>query len=238
MKKSIIIIAFIIIALIGASSYFYYKNYAQINNSNYEAERTSTEDSANKSEQNQEKKQSTQEQANNNAQPAKQPGGPEQPNQPAPTPTEAEEISSFSTKIYTKDSNRQNNITITCSALNDTDIANGSTFSFCNTVGRSSPSKGYKKADIFTDGQKTKGYGGGNCQVSTTLYNAVLKVPTLKITERHEHSNKVPYIQNGKDAAVSYGAYDFKFVNNTGNTVRIKASHTTNSVTIRLVKVL
>lgn len=153
-------------------------------------------------------------------------------------PVEAEELSSFSTKIYTKDSNRQNNITITCSTLNDTDITNGSTFSFCDTVGRSSPKKGYKKADIFTNGKKTKGYGGGNCQISTTLYNAVLKVPTLKVTERHEHSNKVPYIQTGKDAAVSYGSYDFKFVNNTGHAIRIKASHTSDNVTIRLVKLL
>ena len=122
--------------------------------------------------------------------------------------------------------------------MNDTDVANGSTFSFCDTVGRSSSSKGYKKADIFNNGKKTKGYGGGNCQISTTLYNAVLKVPSIKVTERHEHSNKVPYIQNGKDAAVSYGAYDFKFVNNTGNSIRIKASHTSDSVTIRLVKLL
>ena len=218
MKKWIVIIAIILATLVGIGIYYYLNNNTN-NNSNYEAERTSTENNTEQNNTNQEDDQKQ-----------------EQPTQH--TPTEAEEISSFSTKIFTKDSSRQNNITITCSTLNDTDIANGQTFSFCNTVGRATPSKGYTKADIFTNGKKTKGYGGGNCQISTTLYNAVLKVPSLKVTERHEHSKKVPYIQSGKDAAVSYGSYDFKFVNNTGNTIRIKASHTADSVTIRLVKLV
>ena len=64
------------------------------------------------------------------------------------------EIASFTTKIYTKDSDRQNNISITCSSLNDTTIENGQTFSFCNTVGKATSSKGYKKADVFQDGEK------------------------------------------------------------------------------------
>ena len=85
-----------------------------------------------------------------------------------------EEIASFSTKIYSKDSARQNNINITCSTLNGTVVTNGSTFSFCNTVGQSTSAKGYLEADIFDrNGNKKKGFGGGNCQVSTTLYNAV-----------------------------------------------------------------
>lgn len=218
MKKWIVIIAIILVTLVGIGIYYYLNNNTN-NNSNYEAERTSTENNTEQNNTNQEDDQKQ-----------------KQPTQH--TPTEAEEISSFSTKIFTKDSSRQNNITITCSTLNDTDIANGQTFSFCDTVGRATPSKGYTKADIFTNGKKTKGYGGGNCQISTTLYNAVLKVPSLKVTERHEHSKKVPYIQSGKDAAVSFGSYDFKFVNNTGNTIRIKASHTADSVTIRLVKLV
>lgn len=225
MKKWIVTLIIIFTVLVGAGIYYYIANNNK-DNINYEAKRTSTENSSQQNDTNQEKSQ-------------KEEGSSTQQEQASThTPTEAEEISSFSTKIYTKDNSRQNNITITCSTLNDTDVANGQTFSFCNTVGQSTPSKGYTKADIFTNGKKSKGYGGGNCQVSTTLYNAVLKVPSLKVTERHEHSNKVPYIQSGKDAAVSYGSYDFKFVNNTGNTVRIKASHTADSVTIRLVKVL
>ena len=83
-------------------------------------------------------------------------------------------------------------------------------------------------------GKKKKGLGGGNCQVSSTLYNAVLKVPNLKVTERHEHSNSVPYVQKGKDAAVASGSYDFKFVNNTGNKIKITASCDKNNVYIKI----
>lgn len=150
-----------------------------------------------------------------------------------------EEISTFSTKIYNLEYERQNNITITCNTLNDTIVSNGSTFSFCNTVGKATSERGYLEADIFDkNGKKIKGIGGGNCQVSTTLYNAILQVPQLVITERHEHSNKVPYIQKGKDAAVAYGSYDLKFVNNYGSDIKIKAENFTDSIKITLYKVI
>ena len=86
------------------------------------------------------------------------------------------------------------------------------------------------------NGNKILGLGGGNCQVSSTLYNAVLAVPSLSVTERHAHSNKVPYIQSGKDAAVAYGSYDFKFVNNSGNSIKITASSDGNNVSITILK--
>ena len=152
--------------------------------------------------------------------------------------TSEEELAVFSTKIYTKDSSRQNNVSITCSSLNGTEVQPGATFSFCDTLGRSTPEKGYQEAEIFNgDGEKVKGYGGGKCQVSTTLYNAVLAVPELQVTERHEHSNSVPYIQNGKDAAVAYGSYDLKFVNNLNSTIKIVAENTPDTITIKLVKI-
>lgn len=81
---------------------------------------------------------------------------------------------------------------------------------------------------------KQKDFGGGNCQVSSTLYNAVLAVSSLKVTERHEHSNDVPYVKDGKDAAVAYGIYDFKFINNTGYDIKIKASTDGLNVTISI----
>ena len=87
-------------------------------------------------------------------------------------------------------------------------------------------------------GNKQKGLGGGNCQISTTLYNAVLKVPSLVVTERHEHSNTVPYIANGKDAAVAYGSYDLRFRNNTGYDVKIKSEVTSDKVSISLYKLI
>ena len=153
-----------------------------------------------------------------------------------PTYTEVT-IASFSTKIYSKDSARQNNIRITCNTLNNTIVDTGSTFSFCNTVGQATSSKGYQKADIFDkNGKKKKGLGGGNCQISSTLYNAVLQVPSLVVTERHEHSNNVPYVPKGKDAAVAYGSYDFKFRNNSNNSIKILASTDGNYVYTSLVE--
>lgn len=153
-----------------------------------------------------------------------------------PKPIETE-LASFATKIYTKDSERQNNISIACHKLNDTTVNAGETFSFCDTLGPSTSAEGYQEADIFIDGEVTQALGGGKCQISTTLYNAVLNATGLEVIERHEHSSDVPYIEEGKDAAVSYGGYDFKFKNNTGKTVKIFAGNTEDNITIRLVTV-
>lgn len=149
-----------------------------------------------------------------------------------------EEIAKFSTQIYSNDPARQNNINISCSILNDTIIDIGSTFSFCETVGKATTERGYQEADIYDKyGKKIKGLGGGNCQISTTLYNAVLTVPNLVVTERHEHSNKVPYIETGKDAAVAYGSYDFKFKNDSGYKIKIKANSDSNLLNIVLYRI-
>lgn len=147
------------------------------------------------------------------------------------------EIAQFSTKIYSKDPERQNNIGITCKTLSSKEVQPGETFSFCDTVGKATTEKGYQEADIYVDGKKEQGLGGGNCQVSTTLYNAVLQIPELEVVERHQHSGHVPYIQEGKDAAVSYGAYDFKFKNNTNNVIKIVMENTADNITAKLIKI-
>lgn len=85
-------------------------------------------------------------------------------------------------------------------------------------------------------GNKKKGLGGGNCQISSTLYNAVLTIPSLKVVERHEHSNKVPYAKKGKDAAVAYGSYDFKFQNNSGNDIKLTFNVTSDNVKATIYK--
>lgn len=147
------------------------------------------------------------------------------------------QIATFTTKIYTKDEARQNNMQITASRLNNHVVKNGSTFSFCNTLGPSSTKNGYREADIFdNDGNKKKGLGGGNCQISSTLYNAVLSVPSLSVIERHEHSNNVPYVKKGKDAAVAYGSYDFKFSNNSGNDIKLVFNVSSDYVTATIYK--
>jgi len=156
-----------------------------------------------------------------------------------PIPPKEEEISVFTTKIYNTEFERQNNIAITSNKLNGTIVKAKSTFSFTNTVGRSKSNEGYKEADIFDkNGNKIKGLGGGNCQVSTTLYNAVLKISTLKVVERHDHSNKVPYAKKGKDAAVSYGSVDFKFRNDNDYDIKIYVIPTSSDLTVKLVKLI
>lgn len=151
------------------------------------------------------------------------------------TPTEID-LASFSTPILDKTENRQTNIKITCSKLNSLTIDKGTTFSFCQTVGKSTAEEGYKEADILVNGEKSTALGGGNCQVSTTLYNAILACPGLKVTEHHDHGKKVPYIEKGKDATISYGSLDFKFRNDSENTIKIYASTDGNNVTVRIVK--
>lgn len=243
-NKILIIVAIILILCIGIGIYFFFKN-KNMNSSNYSAERTSTNQdfSANNTSVNNNivsnsQINNTENFEQNSLMENKANEENEQNNIQNIEPKKDELISSFSTKIYTKESERQNNISITCSKLNGTVVKNGSTFSFCNTIGPATSAKGYQEADIFdNDGNKKKGLGGGNCQVSTTLYNAVLKVSGLSVIERHEHSNKVPYIKSGKDAAVAYGSYDLKFRNNTGNDIRIEASATANNVSINLYKI-
>lgn len=212
MKRFLLIIG-VIISVIGIESLIINSNNA--NNSNYQTQRDDT-DTNNVSTKTIEKDNYI-----SNIQQSK--------------PTEIE-IASFSTKIHNKENARQNNIKITCNALTNTEIKSGEVFSFCNTVGKATEEKGYQEADIFVDGEKQKGFGGGNCQVSTTLYNAVINVDGIEIIERHEHSSDVPYIEKGKDAAVSYGSYDLKFKNNTPNTIKIIVEFDEENITAKIIK--
>lgn len=149
-----------------------------------------------------------------------------------------EVITSFSTDILDKDTNRQTNVSITCSTLNGTIVKAGEIFSFCDTVGKATVDKGYKEAKVFDgDGNVTLGLGGGNCQVSSTLYNAILQNSNFEIVERHPHSHTVYYVEKDKDAAVACGSVDFKFKNNNSYDIRIDASTNGEQVTVSIVKI-
>ena len=250
-NKLWLIIALLIILCIGIGIYFFLKN-SNSNNSNYQASKISNNNSITNNNSisdnnnndnvnnnsilnNNENNASNNNIENTNSETNSETNSTQNSTDEAQKKEEA--IASFTTKIYNKESERQNNVSITCSTLNNTIVENGNTFSFCKIVGPATSAKGYQKADIFdNDGNKKKGLGGGNCQVSTTLYNAVLKVPSLQVTERHEHSNKVPYISKGKDAAVAYGGYDLKFKNNTGFDIMIKTEATASNITVSLIK--
>ena len=145
-----------------------------------------------------------------------------------------EEISSFSTKIIDEDDARDTNIRITCNAINGTIIKNGEEFSFNKVAGNPTPDRGYKKAGVFIDGELKKGYGGGNCQVSTTIYNAVNKIDGVNITERHEHEEEVGYIKKGRDSTVVYYDLDLKFENNTGYDIKLYTELSDNKVKVKV----
>ena len=180
-KKWIIICILIVLALIGAGIYFYY-NSNNTNSNNYDAQRTSTNDDNSNNENNNNSSDENNTDNSNSENTSDQ--NTTQENNTTNNTTEIRKgitteqtISSFSTKIYTKDSSRQNNIQITCNTLNGTVVNAGETFSFCQTVGKATTSKGYEKADIYDhNGKKKEGLGGGNCQVSSTLYLSLIHI--------------------------------------------------------------
>ena len=149
-----------------------------------------------------------------------------------------EELATYSTKLGGSSEGRLTNIRISCEKLNGTVVSNGETFSFCETVGPSTAEEGYQEAPVIVNGEKVQGLGGGNCQISSTLYNAVLSVPNLTVVERHEHGREVHYVPEGKDAAVSYGSVDFKFKNETGNDIKLYFSTDDKTLVATIVKLI
>ena len=149
-----------------------------------------------------------------------------------------EQIAEFTTKLPNDTEARDGNIKLACKTLSGTIVKSGEEFSLWDILGCPSAETGYEKAKSFTsDGKVIQSYGGGICQLSTTIYNAALEVEGLKITERHEHSREVPYIKDGKDAAVSYGNSDLKFRNTLDYDIRIDAKVENRKVKITLIRI-
>ena len=141
------------------------------------------------------------------------------------------------TPILDKSNSRVNNIHLVSEKIDTKIIMPGEEFSFNETAGKRSKKLGYKKATVIVKTPKgpkhKKAPGGGVCQVSTTLYNAALK-SGMKITERHEHSDDVHYVPDGKDATVTYNGADLKFVNSRKYPVMIRIYIGKKTVTVRL----
>lgn len=118
------------------------------------------------------------------------------------------------------------NVRLAAAALNGKIIQPGEEFSFNLTTGNRTTDKGYRPAGAYVNGVLVEEPGGGVCQVSSTLYNAVV-FSGLKTTERHAHSYEPSYVTPGEDAMVSYDGHsgpDMKFVNNSKTAVGIKTS--------------
>lgn len=139
-------------------------------------------------------------------------------------PKEERQLSTFSTPLKSGSPNRITNIKLTCNKINGYVLKQGETFSFNKIVGPCTAEEGYLKSEIYVNKKIEYALGGGNCQVSTTLYNACLQIDGIKIVERHEHGRDVDYIEDGKDATVSYGTKDFSFKNETNHDLKIYVS--------------
>lgn len=145
-------------------------------------------------------------------------------------------VSTFSTKIYDKHEGRMNNLKLASKKLTGIVVKSGETFSFNDKIGPYNEEKGFEKGKIFSStGKVLEEYGGGICQISTTLYNAVLPL-NVEIVERHKHSKKVQYIEEGKDATLSYGHLDFKFKNTTDYDMELNCNTTDSEVIIEIKK--
>ncbi|MBQ9267758.1 MAG: VanW family protein [Clostridia bacterium] len=146
-------------------------------------------------------------------------------------------LSTFSTKVYTKTNARMNNLNIVCDKISGVVIQPGEEFSYNTVAGPYDKAHGFGKATVLMgDGTEVQGYGGGVCQVSSTLYNAV-KNCGVEITERHNHSKDVYYVPRNQDATVSYGNLDFKFKNLNDYPIQIQASANKQNVTVEIYKV-
>ncbi len=148
-------------------------------------------------------------------------------------------IGNYRTPLLNRSASRVNNIKIASNKIDGFILQPGQEFSFNQTVGSISKSKGYQKAPVIVktkNGPKLEdAIGGGICQVSTTLYNAVEECG-FKILERHLHSKDVYYVPKGEDATVHYGGVDFRFRNDSSYPVMIRVYLKKRSLTIEIVE--
>lgn len=142
-------------------------------------------------------------------------------------------LSTFTTTYGTADTDRNTNIAIAARSINSVVVMPGETFSYNDLIGECSTRTGYKQSTIYLNGKLSTGIGGGICQVSTTLYNSVLRA-NLEIVERRNHSLGVTYVPAGHDAMVSIGSSDFKFKNNRSYPIKVVAYVGTGSITCEI----
>lgn len=142
----------------------------------------------------------------------------------------------FTTKT-TSNSNRNNNIDLAAKAISGTILQVGDQFSFNNATGNRTTEKGYKPAGAYQNGVLVQEPGGGVCQMSSTLYNAMIKTG-ISADERHPHTYEPSYVTPGDDAMVSYDGYagpDFRFTNNTKSSLMILAEYHDQTVTAKII---
>lgn len=142
-------------------------------------------------------------------------------------------IATYTTHFNSNAEGRSTNIALSAEAINNIIVGAGDSFSFNTTVGPSDAAHGYQQAPEIVNGKLVDGIGGGICQTSSTLFNAIDQLG-VKYIEKHNHSLSVGYVPKGRDATVSYGGLDFRFINTIGVPVLIKSHIENGKLTIEI----
>ncbi|SDJ86352.1 Vancomycin resistance protein YoaR, contains peptidoglycan-binding and VanW domains [Sediminibacillus albus] len=142
-------------------------------------------------------------------------------------------IGKYVTYYNSNNKERSQNIVLAAQAINNHVVFPRETFSFNGVVGKRTEEKGYQPAPVIVKGELAEDIGGGICQVSSTLYNAVDQAG-VKIVERYSHSRSVPYVPPGRDATVSWYGPDFSFENAYNQPILIRAKAVKGTMQINI----
>ena len=142
-------------------------------------------------------------------------------------------LGDYTSKYNPGEVGRTKNVTLATQKINGTYLAPGDQFSFNTVVGERTAAAGFQNAKVYEGGNLVDGLGGGICQVSSTLYNAVLYAD-LGVVYRTNHSMPITYAPLGRDATVSFGSIDFIFKNNKQYPVKVVANASGGSLTISI----
>ncbi|MFR7544704.1 MAG: VanW family protein [Clostridia bacterium] len=132
-------------------------------------------------------------------------------------------LAEFSTNYNPGAKDRTTNLRLASNKINNTVVLPGETFSYNKVVGKRTTEAGYKEAPSYAGGKVVNDIGGGICQITSTLYNAVV-LANLDIVSRSNHQFVPSYVKAGRDATVVYGAIDFKFKNTRKYPIKIKST--------------
>lgn len=132
-------------------------------------------------------------------------------------------LGTFSTKYDASNLPRSKNLSLAAGKINGTVVMPGEIFSYNKVVGERTIAAGYQEAKVYENGKVVDGLGGGICQISSTLYNAVV-FANLDIVSRRNHQFLTSYVREGRDATVVYGSTDFKFKNTRNYPIKLVCS--------------
>nr|WP_239585578.1 VanW family protein [Lysinibacillus composti] len=142
-------------------------------------------------------------------------------------------VATYTTYFDPSITGRNKNIELSSQSIHNVIVGVDDYFSFNTQVGPRTKERGYQPATEIINGEYVMGIGGGICQTSSTLYNAVDQLG-VQFVERHHHSLSVGYVPKGRDATVSYGSLDFRFQNTTGVPFLIQTIYSKDSITVQI----